>query len=54
MKIINFDWSPLHTVPLDEVVLLFNHSFLNLVNECIPSKEVTVRSDDKPWYDTEI
>ena len=54
MKINNFDWSPLHTLPLDEAVLFFNHSFLNLVNECIPSKEVTVRSDDKPWYDTEI
>ena len=54
MKTNNFDWSPLHTLPLDEAVLFFNHSFLNIVNECIPSKEVTVRSDDKPWYDTEI
>ena len=54
MKINNFDWSSLHTLPLDEAVLFFNHSFLNLVNEFIPSKEVTVRSDDKPWYDTEI
>ena len=53
-KINNFDWSPLHFLPLDEAVLFFNHSFLSLVNECIPSKEVTVRSDDKPWYDTEI
>ena len=38
MKVNNFDWSPLHTLTLDETVLFFNHSF---VNECIPSKEVT-------------
>ena len=53
-KINIFDWSPLQFLPLDEAVLFFNHSFLSLVNECIPSKEVTVRSDDKPWNDTEI
>ena len=54
IKINNFDWGPLHVLPLDGAVLFFNHSFLSLVNECVPSKEVTVRSDDKPWYDTEI
>ena len=29
-------------------------SFPKLVNECVPSKEITVRTDDKPWYDAEI
>ena len=53
-RINNFDWSPLHTLSLDDAVLFFNDTFLKFVNECIPSKEVTVRSDDKPWYDTEI
>ena len=38
----------MHFLPLDEAVLYFNHSFLSLVNEYIPSKEVTVRSDDNP------
>ena len=37
---------------------LIAHNFykesVKFVNECIPSKEVTVRSDDKPWYGTEI
>ena len=54
LKIDNFDWSPLQTLPLNDAVLFFNHSFLSLVSECIPSKEVTVRNDDKSWYDTEI
>lgn len=44
----------LHTLPLNEAVDFFNLAFLNLVKECIPSKEITVRSDDKPWYDSEI
>ena len=44
----------MHTLPLDDAVLYFNDAFLKFVNEYIPSKEVTVRSDDKPWYDTEI
>ena len=35
-------------------MLFFNDTVLKFVNECIPSKDVTVRSDDKPWYDTEI
>ena len=49
-----FDWSPLLTLPLNEAVEFFTASYLNLVRECIPSKEVTVRSDDRPWYDSEL
>ena len=38
MKINNFDWSPMHTLPLDEAVtlLFFNQLLLNL-----GKKEVT-------------
>ena len=28
--------------------------FLEMIKECIPSKQITVRPDDKPWYDHEI
>ena len=28
--------------------------FLNFVKQCIPFKTVTIREDDKPWYDSEI
>lgn len=53
-KINNHDWNNVCTLPLDQAVEYFNTIFLNFVQECIPSKEVTVRSDDKPWYDNEI
>ena len=36
------------------MLILFGETFLKLVNECVPSKEITVRTDDRPWYDTEI
>ncbi|MCG8032136.1 MAG: reverse transcriptase family protein [Candidatus Thiodiazotropha taylori] len=53
-KINDYNLSSLNTLPLDDAAVFFNESLLRLVSECIPSKEVTVRSDDKPWYDTEI
>ena len=52
-RINNFDWSPLHSLSLVDAVWFFNDTFLKFVNECISSKEVTLRRDDKPWYDTE-
>ena len=52
--ITRFDWNCLNILPLGEAVDYFNRVFLSFVHECIPSKEVTVRSDDKPWYDNEI
>ena len=50
-KINNHDWNCLYILPLDQAVEYFNTTFLNYAHECKPSKEVTVRSDDKPWYD---
>ena len=44
----------MYTLPVDHANEYFNTTFLNYVQECIPSKEVTVKSDDKPWYDNEI
>lgn len=53
-KINNFDWDCLNSLSLNEAVDFFTTSFLNFVKECIPSKEITVRSDDKPWFDSEL
>ena len=39
---------------LDEACNLFTNTFLNFVKESIPSKYITVRPNDKPWYDSEI
>ena len=32
----------------------FYEYFLDMVQSCVPSKQITVRPDDKPWYDHEI
>ena len=53
-KIIEFDWNCLLLGSLDEATDLFTSTFLKLVKQCIPSKTVTIRGDDKPWYDSEI
>ena len=46
IKTNNCDWDCLNTLPLNQAVEFFTKSFLNLVRQCIPSKEITVRSDD--------
>ena len=53
-KIDNFDWYCLLQGTLDEATELFTSVFLKFVKQCIPSKNVTIRGDDKPWYDSEI
>ena len=50
----NFDWSCLLHGSVHEASYLFNDIFLELVKTCIPSKKVTFRPDDKPWYNSEI
>ena len=33
---------------------LYYKYFFDMVQSCVPSKQITVRPDDKPWYDHEI
>ena len=53
-KIQNYDWTSLSNGSLDEACNLFTNTFLNFVKESIPSKLITARPNDKPWYDSEI
>ena len=48
------DWNFINDAPVDDVAKVFEVTFLDLVNDCIPSKEVTIHTDDKPWYDSAI
>ena len=52
--IINHDWSSLNEGSVSEAFVNFTFSFLKLVKICIPSKRITVRPNDKPWFDSEI
>ena len=53
-KLLNYDWNCLREGPLDEACNKFNDIFFNFVRSCIPSKNVLIRPDDKPSYDSEI
>ena len=52
-KIVDFDWNCLLQGSLEEASELFTSTFLNFVKQCIPSKTVTIREDDTPWYDSD-
>jgi hypothetical protein len=32
----------------------FTKTFLNIAQTCIPTREVTIRSDDKVWFDSDL
>lgn len=48
------DWEYLKEDNFDNACENFTSRFINLAKECIPCKEVTIRPNDKPWYDSEI
>ncbi|MCG7882866.1 MAG: hypothetical protein JAY96_14895 [Candidatus Thiodiazotropha endolucinida] len=50
----NYDWSILSEGSVNEACVKFTDKFLEFVKMCIPSKIVTVRPNDKPWFDSEI
>ena len=43
-----------HSQTVSDAYDNFVRSFLKLCKECIPSSCVTVRPNDRPWYNTEI
>ena len=53
-KLSNFDCTCLRQGTLDEACSKFNDIYLDFVNSSVPSKNVLIRPDDKPWYDSEI
>ena len=55
-KLLNYDWNCLREGTLDEACnkITYNDIFFNFVRSCIPSKNVLIRTDDKPWYGSEI
>ncbi len=52
--ILNNDWSFLNEGSVDDAADLFTNSFIDIAKQCIPRKEVIIRPNDKPWYDSEI
>ena len=52
--LLSTDWEFLKNDNLANACENFTSIFINLAKECIPCKEVTIRPNDKPWYDSEI
>ena len=48
------NWNFIDIVNVNDATVKFNETLLKLMKECIPNKEVTIRKNDKPWYDSEI
>jgi hypothetical protein len=43
-----------HLNDVDEMCEKFTKCFLKITKECIPTKIVTIRNNDRPWFNTEI
>ena len=43
-----------HLNEVDEMCEKFTKCFLKITKECIPTKIVTIRNNDRPWFNTEI
>ena len=51
----NFQWKDsLCNKPVDEACNLFTLKFLEFAETCIPKKQITVRKNDKPWFNSEL
>ena len=48
------DWTYINEMTVDESCSCFTELIISFMKICIPSKEVTIRPNDKPWYDSEI
>jgi hypothetical protein len=55
-KIIDTNWEKLINDELDvnNACSNFTDAFLTIAKECIPTREVTIRTDDKMWFDSNL
>lgn len=49
----NYNWEYIDQMDVNESCKLFTDTILRFMNQCIPSKEVTIRPNDRPWFDSE-
>ena len=55
-KLDTVDWNGLLSdlEDIDEMCNTFTETFLRVARECIPTKMVTVRNIDRPWFNSEL
>jgi hypothetical protein len=42
------------SIQVDEMCEKFTKCFLKIAQECIPTKIITIRNNDRPWFNNEI
>ena len=52
--IANEDWSFIETTDINLATHGFTQTLMKFMNVCIPHKEVTIRKNDKVWFDSEL
>ena len=55
-KLDTVDWNALLSdlEDVDEMCNTFTETFLRVARECIPTKMVTIRNSDRPWFNSEL
>ena len=55
-KLDTVDWNALlsDSKDVDEMCNTFTETFLKVARECIPTKIVTIRNSDRPWFNSEL
>ena len=55
-KLQEVDWNALlpDEKDVDDLCEIFTVTFLNIARDCIPTKLVTIRKSDKPWFKNEL
>ena len=55
-KITETDWENVidAEVDINSACSNYTKTFLDIAKTCIPTREVTIRSDDKVWFDSDL
>ena len=53
-KILTTDWTFISNTDIDTATEEFTKTLITLAQSCIPTRFVTIRPNDKPWYNSEI
>ena len=48
------DWQFLNVGTLNDACTVFTDRIVSYMKQSIPHKDASIRSTDKPWYDSEI
>ena len=48
------DWNFINSLSVDSACEKFTSKLSEFCHACIPNKEITIRRNDKPWFDSQL